>query len=408
MTPGFTRGINRSSLLIFAIAFLDAVGIGIVFPTLPGLLRSLLDGKGDIAEHYGFLLAAYAATMLLSSPLLGALSDRYGRRPLLLCSLFGTALDDLVMALAPTLSILYLGRTLAGFTGANYTVANAYLTDITTEENRSAAFGRMSACFGVGIIAGPVLGGLAGTYSLRAPFYLAAALNGLSALICLFILPESRRSARQGLERVPMRWTQLNPLASLRSIGSLHGVSRLLYVICTVEMVGQVPAVLWVVYGTAHFGWTPAVVGVSLALFGLIHALVQAFLPALVEKRVKREGTVLIGMASDSLGYVLFSFARSTAAAFSFMPLLCVGGLAQPALQAMLTSKAGEDQQGELQGVITSLNSLIAIVGPIAMASLYAVLQRAWPEYPGSVWMFAALLYFPCFVLLLRGGGKWS
>ena len=398
---------TRSSLLIFGLAFLDAVGIGIVFPTLPGLLRSLLDGKGEIAQHYGFLLAAYAATMFLSSPLLGALSDRYGRRPLLLFSLFGTALDDLVMALAPTLSILYLGRTLAGFTGANYTVANAYLTDITTEENRSAAFGRMSACFGVGIIAGPALGGLAGVYSLRAPFYLAAALNGLSALICFFALPESRhdtrRNTRASSERAPMRWTQLNPLASLRSIGSLHGVSRLLYVICTVEMVGQVPAVLWVVYGTAHFGWTPAVVGVSLAFFGLVHALVQAFLPALVEKRVHREGTVLIGMASDSLGYVLFSFARNTGAAFSFMPLLCVGGLAQPALQAMLTSKAGENQQGELQGVLTGLNSLIAIVGPIAVASLYAVLQGAWPGYPGSVWMFAIVLYVPCFVLLLKG-----
>jgi DHA1 family tetracycline resistance protein-like MFS transporter len=165
---------KRSNSLILAIVTLDAVGIGIVFPTLPLLLRSLLHDGSDVARQFGLLLAAYAATMLFSSPVLGILSDRYGRRPVLLLSLCGTAFDDIVMALAPTLSILYLGRILAGFTGANLTVANAYLADTTPEDERSVAFGRMNACFGVGFIAGPILGGIVGTYSLRAPFYLAA------------------------------------------------------------------------------------------------------------------------------------------------------------------------------------------------------------------------------------------
>ena len=203
---------KRSNTLLLLIVILDAMGIGIVFPVLPLLLRSLLHGSGDVARHFGYLLAAYAATMLFASPVLGVLSDRYGRRPLLLFSLAGTAFDDLIMAIAPTLSILYIGRTLAGITGANLTVANAYMADTTSEENRAAAFGRMNACFGIGFIAGPILGGLAGAYSLRAPFYLAAVLNCIGFLICSLALPESRKPSTH---REPITLAQLNPFASL-------------------------------------------------------------------------------------------------------------------------------------------------------------------------------------------------
>ncbi len=393
---------KRSNSFIFVIALLDAIGIGIVFPTLPGLLHSLLHGNGDVARHYGFLLAAYAVTMLFSSPVLGRLSDRYGRRPLLLFSLFGTAFDDLVMALAPTLSLLYLGRTLAGITGANLTVANAYLADTTTEENRASAFGRMNAFFGVGFIAGPVLGGLVGTYSLRAPFYLAAALNGLSAVICYFVLPESRPASSRLSNRQPINLVQLNPFAALRSISSLHGVRRLLYIFCTMEMVGQVPAVLWVIYGVTNFRWSSATVGLSFALFGLLHALCQASLPALAERRLGRRGTVILGMASDCFGFGLFSLARTTLLAFSILPFLCIGGIALPALQSMLSKSASEDRQGELQGVLTSFGSLIAIIGPILASNLYELLQHRIPRYPGAIWLFTILLYAPCVVILLR------
>lgn len=390
---------KRSTPLILSIVVLDAIGIGIVFPTLPALLRSMLHGGGDVARHYGFLLAAYAVTMLFSSPILGFLSDRYGRRPLLLCSLFGTAFDDLVMALAPTLSLLYLGRTLAGVTGANLTVANAYLADITTEENRSAAFGRMNACFGIGFIAGPALGGLVGTYSIRAPFFLAAALNLLGAILCFFFLPESRPN--RPATHPPITFSQLNPFASLRSVTNLHGVSSLLYIFCTMDMVGQVPSVLWVIYGIAHFGWSPATVGLSFAVFGLLHALCQAFLPARAERRFGRRGTVLVGMAFDSFGWLLFSIARTTAVAFSILPLLCLGGIAQPALQSMLSAKATEDRQGELQGVLTSFNSLIAVIGPIIVANFYELLQHRIPSYPGSIWLTTIALYVPCFLMLV-------
>lgn len=391
---------KRSASLIFVIVFIDSIGIGIVFPTLPGLLRTLLNGSSDVAGHYGFLLAAYAATMFFSSPVLGLLSDRYGRRPLLLLSLFGTAFDDLVMALAHSIPVLYLGRMLAGITGANFTVANAYLADITSVEERSAAYGRMNACFGVGFIAGPALGGLLGAYSLRAPFYLAAALNAASAVLCFFALPESRIPSNAKPQA--MSFASLNPLTSLRSVSAMHGMSHLLYIFCTIDFVGQIPGVLWVIYGVARFGWSPVTVGLSLALFGLMHALCQAFLTAWTEKKCGRRGTILLGIACDATGFTLFSLAGTTVAAFCIMPLLCLGGVALPALQSLLSGRTSEERQGELQGVLTSFNSLVAITGPLLSGYLYEFLRSRTTQFPGSIWLVAPLLYAPCVVILLR------
>jgi DHA1 family tetracycline resistance protein-like MFS transporter len=389
---------SRPRLLILLIVVLDAIGIGVVFPTLPGLLRSLQHGGGDLARQYGYLLAAYAFTMLFASPVLGVLSDRFGRRPVLLFSLMGTAFDDLVMALTPSLWFLYAGRTLAGLTGANMTVTTAYLADVTTEEERAAIFGKMNACFGLGFIAGPVLGGLAGMFSLRAPFYVAAALNLLGAVLCAVALPESLTVRKKS----PLRLQQLNPFGSLRAVIKLHGVGRMLYVFCTMDMVGQVPSVLWVIYGTTRFHWTPFMVGLSFALFGLLHALCQAFLPARAEESFGERGSVLAGMAADAFGYVAYSVARTTAVAFAVMPLLCLGGVALPSVQSMLSRATDESRQGELQGVLTSFNSLIAVVGPIVASNLYDVARTHVPGYPGAIWIVPVLLYVPCFALLLR------
>ena len=389
---------NRGFKLILFLVVLDAMGIGIVFPTLPALVRVLLHGYGAVARHYGYLLAAYAVSMLFASPALGVLSDRFGRRPVLLLSLVGTAFDDMIMALAPTLTFLYVGRTLAGFTGANLTVANAYLADTTTEQERATAFGRMNASFGIGFVAGPILGGVTGAYSLRAPFYVAAALNLVGAVVCAFLLPESRRPGTRPAQAMTL--AQLNPFASLRSMHRLQGVSQLLYVFCTIAMVGQVPSVLWVIYGTVRFGWSPAVVGLSFAVFGLLHALCQALLPGPAQRRLGQRGSVMAGMAVDSCAYAVYSVVRSTAAAFSVIPLLSLGGVAEAPLQAMLTSSVAEERQGELQGVLTSCVSLIAILGPIAVASLYELLRHRFPSYPGSIWLLAVPLYFPCLLLL--------
>lgn len=399
---------RRGFQIILFIVVLDAMGIGIVFPILPSLLRELLH-RGDVARHYGYLLAAYAVSMFFASPVLGSLSDRYGRRPILLASLLGTACDDLVMALAPTLPILYAGRTLAGLTGANMTVANAYLADLTAPEERATAFGRMNAGFGVGFILGPLLGGSLGAFSLRAPFYLAAALNLLGAVLCHFALPESRVAGPTAM----FSREKLNPFTSLLSIRKLHGTRLLLYVFCTMAMVGQVPSVLWVLYGTERFGWSAFAVGCSFALFGALHAVCQALLPGVAQRKLGQKGTVIAGMTVDALAYVTFSLVSSARAAFAAIPLLSLGGVAEPAVQAILAGAVEEDRQGELQGILTSLVSLIAVIGPVAVSAIYVWLKRTAPWYPGAIWLLTVLLYAPCVFLLLserlRSGapGRW-
>ena len=392
----------KARLLIFFVVVLDAMGIGIVFPTLPGLLRSLMDGSGDPARAYGYLLSAYALSMFFASPVLGALSDRFGRRPVLLLSLLGTAFDDLMMGLAPTLWVLYAARVLAGLFGANLTVANAYLADITPQEDRSGAFGKMNACFGVGFIAGPVLGGIAGMYSLRAPFFLAAALNIVGAVLAVFVLPESRKVT----EVKQITLAQLNPFASLRNVFRLRGIGPMLYVFCTMDMVGQVPSVLWVIYGNSRFGWTPFVVGVSFSIFGLLHAIFQSVLPERFQRWVGERGSVLAGIVADTVGYGLYSIASTTVAAFSILPLLCLGGIALPSVQSMLSRSVDESRQGELQGVLTSLNSLIAVGGPVVASSLYSVARTRIPQYPGAIWLAPVLLYVPCVAMLLWWRGQ--
>ncbi len=391
------------STLILLIVVLDAMGIGMAFPTMPALVGSLLHGATNaaIARHYGYLLAAYACTSLLSSPVLGALSDRYGRRPVLLAGLFGTAFDNLVMALAPTLPILYLGRTLAGVTGASLTVATAYIVDLTSEAERGQAFGRMNACFGIGFIAGPVLGGFAGTYAVRAPFFLAAALNCVSALVCVFLLPESRPAHPSG-QRKPFSLRQLNPLAPLAYIGGIPGIAPLLYIFGTISAVNQVTGSLWVIYGTTRFRWTPIVVGASLALYGLLYAVGQILLPKHAEKRLGRPGTVAFGLGADMLGFTLFGLARTTATALATMPLLAVSGIALPSLQSILSGHVDESRQGELQGVLTSITAILAVLCPLAASSLYASLQQAVPHLPGAIWFFALPAFLPCFFLLRR------
>ena len=392
--------------LILLIVVLDAMGIGIVFPTMPALLRQLLHGgsNAEVARHYGWLLAAYASTTLFSSPVLGVLSDRYGRRPVLLAGLFGTAFDDLVMALAPTLPFLYLGRTLAGVTGASLTVATAYIADRSDEESRAREFGRMNACFGIGFIAGPMLGGLAGNYAVRAPFFLAAGLNGVSALLCFLLLPESRVAPASAEKKAHVTLRQLNPLAPLGRIGSVPGIGRLLFVFGTLNTVNQVTGVLWVVYGTARFGWSPGMVGVSLAVYGLLSAVCQTFLPGRAERRLGRRGTVLAGMVADALGFLSFGLVRATPGALGTIPLFALSGLSLPSLQALLSSRVSEERQGELQGVLTSLTSVIAVLCPIAASSLYVLLQERVPRVPGMIWLLLLPLFLPCFAVMGRKG----
>jgi DHA1 family tetracycline resistance protein-like MFS transporter len=372
--------LRKPHIVILFTVLLDAIGIGLIMPILPGLLHSLANSDAAVSRNFGTLAAAYALMQFLFSPVLGALSDRFGRRPVLLASLAGAAVDYLVMAAAPNLAWLYVGRVLAGITGANMAVASAYLTDVTPEAERAGRFGQMGAALGVGFIAGPLIGGLLGALHLRAPFLAAAAMNGLNLLLAYFVLPESRKQ-----QSSPREKRSMNAFATLHRLRGAPNLISLVGVYAVIMLASQAPATLWIIYGEDRFAWTTTIAGVSLAAFGACHALSQAFAIGPLVARLGERVALLIGLAADSLG------------------LFAVEGVTMPSLQAMLARQIDDSRQGELQGTLTSIASLIGVGGPLAATWLYAASQRTWP---GLVWAIGAALYLLVLPLLFNSRAR--
>lgn len=381
-------------VLLFVL-LIDAIGLGVIMPILPGLLASLSHDPVHNSLHYGALLAVYALMQFLFAPILGALSDRHGRRRVLLFSLAGAALDYLLMAFAPSLVWLYLGRLVAGISGANMAVASAYLTDITPPAQRAARFGQMGAVAGLGLIAGPVLGGLLGDWFLRAPFWIAAVLNGLSLLLVWRWLPESRKPGEAAEQARP----SLNAFAALKRLQGKAGLLPLVSVFALVALVGEWPATLWILYGQDRFGWSPWMAGLSLAAYGLCHALAQALAIGPLVTRLGEARALALGLAFDAVGLLLLGFASAGWVPFVLLPLFALGGVAAPALQSMVTRLVSDERQGELQGMLASVTSLAGVVGPLLVAGIYTVSQGLWP---GLVWAVGAALYLLAPPLLLR------
>ncbi|MDQ0472022.1 Tet(A)/Tet(B)/Tet(C) family tetracycline efflux MFS transporter [Labrys wisconsinensis] len=380
---------TRALAIILTIVTLDAAGIGLTMPIMPRLLREV-GHSGDLGWRYGAFLGLYALMQFLCAPLLGALSDRAGRRPVLLLSLAGAALDYLVLAASPWLWLLFVGRAVAGITGASMAVASACIADVTPEAQRARRFGQLSACFGLGFIAGPALGGLLGAISVRAPFVAAAALNGVTLVGALMALPET---AKAGAAPAVL----LNPLAPLRWALSFPALSALIGAYLVLALVGEVGGTIWVLYGEDKFGWDPFTIGVSLAGFGLFHALAQAFVAGPIAERWGERRALAVGIAADSAAYGLIAVAAQGWMAFLLLPLFCLGGIGAPALQSLLAAEVDGEQQGRLQGVLASVTSLASILGPLLISSLYFA-SRA--SFPGLVWLGGAALYLVCLPLL--------
>lgn len=391
--------------LILATVALDAIGIGLIAPVMPQLLDSF-GLHHNLALHAGALTALYALMQFVCAPALGALSDRFGRRPVLLCSLFGSSLDYLLMACAPWLSLLYLGRAIAGISGASGSVAGAYIADISDESQRARRYGWLGAAFGLGLVAGPVIGGLLGAIWLRAPFVAAAALALLNFALAWLALPEPKRDPKREREREPRPAPSLRELApwhSLRELGRLPDLAPLLWLYLAMQLAGQVPGTLWAIYGHDRFGWNPTAVGLSLAVFGVIHSLFQAFATGRISDRFGPGKTLIGGVISDVLGYLTFAFARSAATLAPGLLLAAGGGIGGPALLAMASERTDEARQGALQGVLASLASLAAVIGPLLFGAIYVAGAGHWD---GWVWVVGAALYLPCVPALrklLRG-----
>lgn len=375
---------NRSLIVIFTAIVLDAVGIGLVFPILPRLLQDVTRAV-DVVPYIGVLAALYAAMQFVFAPVLGALSDRLGRRPVLLVSLAGAAINYLFLAFAPKLWMLFLGRAIAGLTSANISVAQAYLTDITPEGERARRFGLFSAMFGAGFIVGPVLGGLLGDHWLRLPFVLAAGLNACNLALALFLLPESRTPSRE-----PLDVAALNPLRPMRWVLSMKPLLSVIAIFFLLSATGEAYGTCWALWGNDAFHWNGMWIGLSLGAFGLCQALAQAYLPGPAARLFGERAAILIGLAGAGIALIVMAFATRGWVVFAIMPVFVLGGIGVPALQSLATRLVDEGRQGQLQGVLASTISLASIIAPLAFSTLYFVFRRQWP---GAIWLTVLALY---------------
>ena len=395
------RKAQASFLFIFVTVMLDMIGIGLIIPSLPEVMRRFVSGEAAISTYFGYFIAIYACMQFLASPLLGALSDRYGRRPVLLVSLAVAGLDYLVMAFAPSLEILFLGRVISGLTGASITVAMAYVADVSTEENRSANFGKIGAAFGLGFIVGPALGGLLGHISPSAPFLLAAAMNLLNFLFGFFILPESVPAGN----RRKLELRHLNPLKALAGIFRVPGILALASVFFLFALAGHTHGSIWTLYTEFRYGWTAAEVGTSLALVGILAAVAQGYLTGKIVPKLGEYRTVLWGCLGWLIAFVLYGLANQGWMIYAILVGTSVFMITQPALQSLITRSAPPETQGELQGSLVSLQSLAAIINPLIVTQLFAIFSPADanPRIPGAPYFFAAAVCVVAFPILWIG-----
>lgn len=385
---------NRPLVVIFAAIGLDAAGIGLIFPILPRLLAEVTHTQ-NIVPYIGIMTALYAVMQFIFAPVLGALSDNLGRRPVLLISLAGAAINYVVMAFAPQLWMLLLGRAIAGLTSANVSVAMAYITDISPEDKRARRFGLFNAMFGIGFIIGPVLGGLLGDYWLRLPFVAAAVLNACNLLLALFILPESGTPARQKIDLAA-----LNPLRPLRWAVSMKGPLPIIIVFFILSATGEVYGTCWALWGFDTFHWNGLWIGLSLGTFGVCQTLVQALLPGPATKLLGERSAVVVGIACTCIALVAMAFANQGWIVFAIMPIFALGGIGTPALQALATRQVDPARQGQFQGVLASAVSLASIVAPLAFSSFYFVVQKEWP---GAIWLSVVVIYAIAVPLVFLG-----
>ena len=383
---------NRPLIVIFTAIVLDAVGIGPIFPILPSLLKDVTH-IDNVVPYIGILIALYAIMQFIFAPVLGSLSDRLGRRPVLLISLAGAAVNYLVLAFAPTLWMLLVGRAIAGLTSANVSVATAYLTDISAEDQRARRFGLLNAMFGIGFIIGPILGGALGDYWVRLPFIAAAVLNGFNLLLAFFILPESRTPTREKLDLAA-----LNPLRPLRWVFTMKGLLPVVFIFFVFAATGESYGVCWALWGSETFQWNGLWTGLSLATYGIFQTLAQAFLPGPAVKLFGERNAILIGVAGACISLVVIAFATQSWIVFAIMPVFCLGGIGSPALQSLATRQVSDDLQGQFQGVLASAISLASIIAPLAFSSLYFVVRTQWP---GAIWLSVVLVYAVAVPLVL-------
>ncbi len=385
---------------ILLVLVIDAMGIGIIMPVMPDLLRDVMGGSLAQAAFWGGVLASsFAVMQFLFSPAVGSLSDYYGRRPVILVALGVVAADYLVMGFAWTIWMILGARVVAGIGAATQATAAAFIADISAPEEKAARFGLMGAAFGVGFVLGPMIGGLLGQIGPRAPFFAAAAIVGISLVLGFLVLPETvtDRTRRQ------FKPSLANPFNAFNDIGALPGVGRLLVFFFVYESAFMVYPIVWAYYATARYGWSPGMIGLSLAGFGLSMALVQGLLIRVILKYLGDRGTVVFGLSFNIMMLSVFGLVSNGTLALALTPFAAFGAVVFPAIQGMMSRRVGDDSQGQLQGVLTSIAAVAMVGSPLIMTSAFSLgtANDAGLYLPGAPFFLASGLLMICLAMVL-------
>lgn len=370
--------------------FVDTVGLGIIIPVMPKIIVTLVGGTvGEAAPYGGWLFDAFAIMQFFCAPLIGSLSDRFGRRPVLILSLVALGIDYLITGLAPTIAWLFVGRCLSGAAGATYSTVNAYIADVSPPEKRAANFGLTGAAFGLGFIAGPAIGGFLGQYGPRLPFFVSAGLAFANALYGYLVLDETLALEN----RRKFEWSRANPLGAVKSIGRFPMIFGLLAAFVLVQFGHDVLPAVWTYYTMFKFKWTSLEVGYSLMAVGILMAGVSGFVTRIVAPRIGEVRTVYLGLLAGAAGFIGYAYATASWQMYAWMIFSALFGLAMPALNAVMSRQIGPDEQGELQGALASLGSLTSMVAMPSFAYLLAWFTRAdAPVYfPGASFFVAGM-----------------
>jgi len=387
---------SRAMPIVLAAVLIDTIGFGIVMPVFPTLLRQLghidLEAATRVA---GYMLVAFALAQFVAGPVLGNLSDRYGRRPVLIASMLAFGIDYALMAIAPSLAWLFVGRTVAGIAGAVYGPAGSVIADITPPERRSAAFGYISAAFGIGFVIGPALGGLLAGFGPRAPFIAAAVLALGNAAVMALAMPETHARAN----RRAFHWRDAHIVGAFKPLFAIRIAVPLIAACFFYQLSHMVYPATWAFWATIRFQWSPSAIGWSLAYIGLVMAVMQAVVVGPVIARIGDRRALVIGLAADALGFVLFAFIAAGWQAYAIMPIAALSGFVGPAVNGLLSRMAGPERQGALQGGLGSLNSVATIISPLLMTqALAAGVDRG---FVGAAFLLAAALAFLALIIVV-------
>ena len=389
-------------IVIFITVVLDSMGIGIIIPVMPALFAEVTGSTkiSDIAVWGGLLASTFALMQFIFGPILGALSDKYGRKPILLLALFVMAVYYLLMGFAQTLWLLFIGRLIGGITAATHATANAYMADISLPEEKAARFGMLGAGFGLGFVLGPLIGGVLGELGPRAPFFVAAILAASNGVLCFFVLRESLEVKN----RREFMWHRANPIGAILDLRKFDGIYSLLLVFLLFTIGTSIYAAIWPFFTVERFEWSPSMIGISLTIYGVCFAIVQGVLVRPAIKIWGENKTIIIGFCIEFSAMVTFAFLTNGKILIILIPLASLGVLAQPAIQAVLSKSVGNDRQGAIQGVASSLNAIAMVITPITMTWVLAVFSDKTTKYyfPGMPFLVSASMVFLCVLIISR------